>query len=80
MQEAKVKPNVVTFTNILCACSHAGLVEECRTFFNQMEVVYGVLPGVEHYACMIDILGQANLLEEAVELTEKMPMAPTASI
>ena len=45
-----------------------------------MELVYGVLPGVEHYACMIDILGQANLLEEAVELTEKMPMAPTASI
>ncbi|RVW56720.1 Pentatricopeptide repeat-containing protein, chloroplastic [Vitis vinifera] len=59
---------------------HAGLVEEGRTFFNQMELVYGVLPGVEHYACMIDILGQANLLEEAVELTEKMPMAPTASI
>ncbi|KAJ9698649.1 hypothetical protein PVL29_007624 [Vitis rotundifolia] len=67
MQEAKVKPNAVTFTNILCACSHAGLVEEGRTLFNQMELVYGVLPGIKHYACMVDIL-------------EKMPMAPAASV
>lgn len=80
MQEDKVKPNAVTFTNILCACSHAGLVEEGRTFFNQMELVYGVLPGVKHYACMVDILGRAGLLEEAVELIEKMPMAPAASV
>ncbi|RVW56721.1 Pentatricopeptide repeat-containing protein, chloroplastic [Vitis vinifera] len=79
MQEDKVKPNAVTFTNILCACSHVGLVEEGRTFFNQMELVYGVLPGVKHYACMVDILGRAGLLEEAVELIEKMPMAPAAS-
>ena len=70
----------MTFTNILCACSHAELVEEGRTFFNSMELVYGVLPGVNHYACMVDILGRAGLLEETVELIEKMPMAPCASI
>ncbi|KAK1589490.1 hypothetical protein Q3G72_034616 [Acer saccharum] len=27
MHEAKVKPNAFTFTNVLCACSHSGLVE-----------------------------------------------------
>lgn len=80
MQEAKIKPNAVTFTNILCACSHAGLVEEGRTFFNLMELAYGVCPGVNHYACMVDLLGRAGLLEEAVDLIEKMPMAPAASV
>ncbi|KAK0605154.1 hypothetical protein LWI29_023419 [Acer saccharum] len=80
MHEAKVKPNAVTFTNVLCACSHSGLVEDGRMFFNQMEPVYGVVPGVKHYACMVDILGRAGLLEEAVEFVEKMPITPSASV
>ncbi|XP_042516472.1 pentatricopeptide repeat-containing protein At2g29760, chloroplastic [Macadamia integrifolia] len=80
MQEAKVKPNAVTFTNLLCACSHAGLVEEGRLYFNQMLTVYGVAPEAKHYACMVDILGRAGLLEEAVELIEKMPISPGASV
>ncbi|KAK3206506.1 hypothetical protein Dsin_020552 [Dipteronia sinensis] len=80
MHEAKVKPNAVTFTNVLCACSHSGLVEDGRMFFNQMEPVYGVVPGVKHYACKVDILGRAGLLEEAVEFIEKMPITPSASV
>ncbi|KAL6195457.1 hypothetical protein ACLB2K_031076 [Fragaria x ananassa] len=80
MLEAKVKPNAVTFTNILCACSHAGLVNEGITFFNQMERVYGVVPGIKHYACMVDILGRSGNLEEAAELIEKMPICPTPSV
>ncbi|KAE8039248.1 hypothetical protein FH972_011676 [Carpinus fangiana] len=80
MLEAKVKPNSVTFTNVLCACSHTGLVNEGRTLFYQMEPVHGVVPEDKHYACMVDILGRSGLLEEAVELIEKMPMVPTASV
>lgn len=80
MQEAKVKPNSVTFTNVLCACSHTGLVGEGREFFNQMESVYGVAPEARHYACMIDILGRAGYLEEAVKFIDKMPVSPNASI
>ncbi|XP_015578782.1 pentatricopeptide repeat-containing protein At2g29760, chloroplastic [Ricinus communis] len=80
MQETKVRPNAVTFTNLLCACSHTGLVNEGRMFFNQMESVYGVVPGIKHYACMVDILGRAGLLGEAIELVEKMPIDPNASV
>ncbi|KAG6681156.1 hypothetical protein I3842_13G077800 [Carya illinoinensis] len=80
MLEAKVQPNAVTFTNVLCACSHTGLVNEGRTLFYQMEPVHGVVPGEKHYACMVDILGRSGLLDEAVELTEKMPIARTASV
>ncbi|WCJ29226.1 Tetratricopeptide repeat (TPR)-like superfamily protein [Euphorbia peplus] len=80
MGEAQAKPNSITFTNLLCACSHAGLVDEGRMFFNQMEPVYGVVPGSKHYACMVDILGRAGFLEEAVELIEKMRIPPTPSV
>nr|AYM00689.1 pentatricopeptide repeat protein [Salvia miltiorrhiza] len=75
-----VKPTAVTFTNLLSACSHSGLVEEGRELFDQMERVHGVAPGVEHYACMIDILGRAGLLEEAMALIKTMPVAPGASV
>lgn len=80
MQEANVKPNAVTFTNLLCACSHTGLVEEGREFFKKMQVVYGVDPGVKHYACMVDMLGRAGHLDEAIELIKVMPMPPLASV
>lgn len=80
MQESKVKPNAVTFTNVLAACSHAGLVDQGRKLFYQMEQVYGVVPGVKHYACMIDILGRAGKLEEATELINKMSTTPSASV
>ncbi|XP_022732284.1 pentatricopeptide repeat-containing protein At2g29760, chloroplastic [Durio zibethinus] len=80
MQETTIKPNSVTFTNVLCACSHAGLVKEAKTFFNQMEPVYGIPPEIQHYSCMVDILGRAGLLEEAVEFIEKMPIVPSDSV
>lgn len=79
MQEAQVMPNGVTFTNVLCACSHAGLVEEGKFYFSQMLPVYGIAPDVEHYGCMVDILGRAGLLDEARGLIESMPMSPPAS-
>ena len=80
MLEAKVKPNAVTFTNVLCACSHKGLVNEGQRLFYQMEPVYGVVPGEKHYACMVDMLGRSGLLQEAVKFIEKMPILPTASV
>ena len=80
MLEAKVKPNAVTFTNVLCACSHKGLVNEGQRLFYQMEPVYGVVPGEKHYACMVDILGRSGLLQEAVKFIEKMPILPTISV
>lgn len=79
MQEAKVTPNRVTFTNVLCACSHAGLVEQGRLYLSQMLPLYGIAPDVEHYGCMVDILGRAGLLDEAQDLIESMPMPPSAS-
>ncbi|KAF9595564.1 hypothetical protein IFM89_000701 [Coptis chinensis] len=42
--------------------------------------VYGVEHGIEHYGCMVDLLGRAGFLEEALELVRAMPMAPNVVV
>ncbi|KAM1458415.1 hypothetical protein ACFX13_036323 [Malus domestica] len=76
MERAGVVPSDVTYIGILSACSHAGLVEKGRSFFNHMVNVVGLEPRIEHYGCMVDLLGRAGLLEEAEELILNMPIQP----
>ncbi|OVA00734.1 Pentatricopeptide repeat [Macleaya cordata] len=71
-----VKPDGVTFLAVLCACCHQGLVEEGRKFFQSMQKEYGLRPGIEHYGCMVDLLGRAGLLDEAQEVIKNMPRKP----
>ena len=80
MESALVKPNEITFIAILSACSHAGLVDMGRWYFNNMASQYGIQPKVEHYGCMIDLLGRAGYLQEAHELVRGMPYEANAAI
>lgn len=73
MKQAGYKPDDITFVGVLTACSHGGLVEEGRQHFYSMTKMYQIEPKLEHYGCMIDLLGHAGLLDEAEELMEKMP-------
>ncbi|KAG8384671.1 hypothetical protein BUALT_Bualt04G0142200 [Buddleja alternifolia] len=72
----EVNPNDVTFTAVLSACSHSGLVDQGRQIFYSLESVYGIRPSMENYACMVDLLGRAGLLEEAETVLRGMPMRP----
>ncbi|VFQ87239.1 unnamed protein product [Cuscuta campestris] len=74
MMETGVTPDGVTFLGVLVGCSHAGLVEEARRLFGEMESVYGVRRELKHYGCMADLFGRAGLIEEAEEMIEAMPM------
>lgn len=74
MLKSETRPNRVTFIGVLTACSHAGLVEQGRQLFASMEKRFGVAPSADHYACMVDLLGRAGHLEEALELAETMPV------
>lgn len=80
MKDENIKPNDVTFIGVLYACSHAGLVEEGRRIFASMINEYNLAPKQEHYGCMVDLFGRANLLREALEMVETMPMAPNVVI
>uniref|UniRef100_A0A0D9UXX5 Uncharacterized protein n=1 Tax=Leersia perrieri TaxID=77586 RepID=A0A0D9UXX5_9ORYZ len=76
MAGAMVEPNGITFVAVLSACSHARRVPEGRRFFNQMVRDHNISPSMEHYTCMVDLLGRAGLLTDASELVETMPMRP----
>ncbi|CAN6478130.1 unnamed protein product [Victoria cruziana] len=58
-------PDYITFIGLLSACDHAGLVKQGKYFFDSMWKNYGMQPGVEHVACLINLLGRAGLLSEA---------------
>ncbi|KAK1629993.1 hypothetical protein QYE76_004308 [Lolium multiflorum] len=82
MQDRGVRPNEVTFICVLSACARAGgaLVGVAKEIFRTMATVYGVEPGVEHYGSMVDVLGRAGLLAEAVGLARAMPMRPDSYV
>ncbi|KAF8392715.1 hypothetical protein HHK36_023064 [Tetracentron sinense] len=80
MQREKCRPDGITFVGVLNACAHAGLVDEGLKYFNSMKRVYGVEPAVEHYGCVVDLLGRAGLLAKANDLIWSMPMKPSAAV
>lgn len=69
-------PVNVTFVGVLSACSRAGFVDEGRRHFKSMTENYGIEPEMEHYGCMVDLLGRAGFVNEALELIEKMAVPP----
>ncbi|XP_058724901.1 pentatricopeptide repeat-containing protein At5g27110 [Vicia villosa] len=70
---SNVKPDRVTFLAILSACSHAGFVDDGLYHFNQMINIYGITARVEHYSCLIALLGRAGRLHEAYEILQRNP-------
>ncbi|CAI0375814.1 unnamed protein product [Linum tenue] len=80
MIEAGVRPDTVTFTGLLSGCSHSGLVEIGLKYFNNMKPVFSVEPRVEHYGCIVDLLGRAGRFVEAKKMIDEMPMEAGASI
>ncbi|KAK1565315.1 hypothetical protein Q3G72_023874 [Acer saccharum] len=80
MQEQGQWPDGFTFVGILMACSHAGLVEDGLKYFNQMQNFHGLKPKLEHYSCVVDMLGRAGQLDDALRLIDEMPEEPDAGV
>ncbi|KAM1156483.1 hypothetical protein ACFX2B_026981 [Malus domestica] len=80
MQAGRIWPDEITFIGLLSACSHSGLLDLGRHYFEKMKSTYRISPEIEHYACMVDLLGRAGLLEEAMRLVRGMPMKPDVVI
>ncbi|XP_057753682.1 pentatricopeptide repeat-containing protein At2g39620 [Arachis stenosperma] len=80
MQEAGVSVDSVSYLNVLSACRHAGLIEEGRNIFKSMSKTHHLEPNMEHYACMVDLLGRAGLFDEVLSLINKIPEEPDAQV
>ncbi|PWA98258.1 pentatricopeptide repeat (PPR-like) superfamily protein [Artemisia annua] len=68
-----IKPNEVTFVSVLSACSRSGLLDEGYKMFELMVHTYNIKPTIEHYGCMVDLLGRFGLLDEAEGLAKEVP-------
>ncbi|CAK7356297.1 unnamed protein product [Dovyalis caffra] len=80
MIEKGMKPDWITFVAVLLACNHAGFTDLGVKHFHSMVRDYGLAAKPDHYTCMVDLLGRAGKLVEAVDLIEKMPFKPHAAI
>ncbi|XP_004485618.2 pentatricopeptide repeat-containing protein At4g31070, mitochondrial [Cicer arietinum] len=80
MKERGVTPDAVTFLAVLSACNHAGLVTEGKQVFDEVNADCEIPITIEHYACLIDLLGRSGKLEDALEILRTMPMKPSARI
>ncbi|CAJ2677664.1 unnamed protein product [Trifolium pratense] len=80
MEDMGLQPDSLSFSVILSACSHMGLVYEGKMYFDKMVRLYNIKPTVEHYGCMVDLLGRAGLMQEAYDIIKNMPMEPNSVI
>lgn len=79
MRRLGASPNELTMIGVLSACSHGGLVHEAKKWFGEMDV-FNVERRMEHYGCMVDILGRSGYLEEAEKLIDEMPNQPNGIV
>ncbi|CAA3001286.1 pentatricopeptide repeat-containing At1g56690, mitochondrial [Olea europaea subsp. europaea] len=80
MYSSGIAVDDVTFVGVLSACSYSGLVKEGKEIFESMKSKHLTEPTTEHYACMVDLLGRAGRLSEAIDLINVMPIEADAIV
>ncbi|XP_022732334.1 pentatricopeptide repeat-containing protein At2g22070-like [Durio zibethinus] len=80
MLQENLKPDSITFVAVLSACNHAGLIKEGRRYFDSISKQHALVPTLDQYACMINLLGRSGCMREAVDLIKNMPHEPNSLI
>ncbi|KAL5859396.1 hypothetical protein ACOSQ4_000692 [Xanthoceras sorbifolium] len=80
MNAVGLKPDDVTFICLLSSCSHSRLVTEGKQLFNYMIQGLNIVPKMDHYICMVDLLARSGHLDEACKFIDKMPFEPDVHV
>ncbi|XP_010244384.1 PREDICTED: pentatricopeptide repeat-containing protein At2g27610 [Nelumbo nucifera] len=80
MQNQGLELDGITLIGVISACTHAGLVDEGEKYFNLMVKEHGIIPKMEHYACMVDLYSRAGKLEKAMDHIKGMPFPAGATV
>ena len=80
MLNENLKPDNVTFIGVLSACMHANLIEQGQGYFDSISKQHDMTPTLDHYACMINLLGRSGYMDKAVDLINGMPYEPNGLI
>lgn len=75
-----VHPNGITLLAVLVACARSKLVDLGIQLFTSICSEYKIIPTSEHYGCMVDLIGRAGLLADAVNFIKKLPFELDASV
>uniref|UniRef100_A0ACD5YFB2 Uncharacterized protein n=1 Tax=Avena sativa TaxID=4498 RepID=A0ACD5YFB2_AVESA len=79
-QRGGVRPNHATFLSALSACARAGLLSQGQEVFQSMEREYSLKPRMEHYACMVDLLGRFGSVRQAYDFVRGIPARPNSDV
>ncbi|XP_024540716.1 pentatricopeptide repeat-containing protein At1g09410, mitochondrial-like [Selaginella moellendorffii] len=66
----------IVFVSVLSVCSHAGMLSRGLELFRSMQEDFGLRPSVDHFVCVVDLLGRSGQLQLAQELVDVMPFEP----
>lgn len=80
MIKSGIQPDGAAFVSVLSACSHAGLTEKGLYYFAEMKMKHRLQPSREHYSCVVDLLGRAGRLTEALEHIKAMQVKPDGAV
>ncbi|XP_010453383.1 PREDICTED: putative pentatricopeptide repeat-containing protein At5g13230, mitochondrial [Camelina sativa] len=80
MKDSDCKPNGLTFLSVLSGCSNAGLIDQGQDCFESMIRDHGIEPCLEHYTCMVRLLGRSGQLDKAMKMIEGIPYEPSVMI
>lgn len=80
MKDSGLRPDSMTLSSALSACSHSGLVDQGIELFYRMTEDFGLTPVKEHYSCVVDMLARAGRLEDAYNFINKLPVVPDKHI
>lgn len=75
-----LNPDCITFVNVLSACNLTGMFDTSHTCFEVMTKEYGIAPVLEHYCCMVDLLGRVGDVDKAEAMVRRMPLSPNAVV
>ncbi|KAL6648481.1 hypothetical protein ACP70R_012705 [Stipagrostis hirtigluma subsp. patula] len=80
MRGQGLEPDSIAFVAVLAACSYAGLLDVGKRYFDCMTRIYHITPELEHYTCMVDLLGRAGCINEAYDFIMTMPIEPNERV
>ncbi|KAL2500895.1 putative pentatricopeptide repeat-containing protein [Forsythia ovata] len=80
MLRLEIKPENVTFVGVLSACIHAGLADKGGRYFQSIKEIHGMTPTLDHYVCMVTLLGRSGNIDKAIDLIRGMPHDPNYMI
>ncbi|KAH7374045.1 hypothetical protein KP509_17G084900 [Ceratopteris richardii] len=78
MHQCEVAPDRITYVTYLSACSHGGLLKEaigCLLYIDKDDSE--LKPSLEHYDCVVDLLGRAGHSCEAEAVVKLLPFQPS---